>query len=84
MKTAALIFIALLSTTASAHAQKPTTGYAPVNGLKMYYEIHGSGDGEPLVLLHGSFMTITNNWTPWPNAIIPLVNDFLDAKPQKQ
>lgn len=27
------------------------TGYAPVNGLNMYYEIHGSG--EPLVLLHG-------------------------------
>jgi pimeloyl-ACP methyl ester carboxylesterase len=63
MKTAALIFIALLSTTASAHAQKPTTGYAPVNGLKMYYEIHGTG--EPVVLLHGAFMTITNNWTGW-------------------
>jgi pimeloyl-ACP methyl ester carboxylesterase len=31
----------------------------------MYYEIHGSGSGEPLVLLHGSFMTITNNWTGW-------------------
>ena len=40
-----------------------TTGYAPVNGLKMYYEIHGSG--EPLVLLHGGFMTITNNWEGW-------------------
>jgi pimeloyl-ACP methyl ester carboxylesterase len=26
-------------------------GYASVNGLKMYYEIHGAGD--PLVLLHG-------------------------------
>ena len=26
----------------------------------MYYEIHGKGD--PVVLLHGSFMTITNNW----------------------
>ena len=42
-------------------AQEPMTGYAPVNGLKMYYEIHGKGD--PVVLLHGSFMTITNNWT---------------------
>jgi pimeloyl-ACP methyl ester carboxylesterase len=40
--------------------QQPTTGYAPVNGLRMYYEIHGTGD--PVVLLHGSFMTITNNW----------------------
>ena len=29
------------------------------------YEIHGSDNGEPLVLLHGSFMTITNNWTGW-------------------
>jgi hypothetical protein len=27
------------------------TGYAPVNGLNLYYEIHGSG--EPLILLHG-------------------------------
>lgn len=27
------------------------TGYAPVNGLKLYYEIHGTG--EPLILLHG-------------------------------
>lgn len=27
------------------------TGYASVNGLNMYYEIHGSG--EPLILLHG-------------------------------
>jgi len=32
------------------------TGYAPVNGLKMYYEIHGTG--QPLVLLHGAFNTI--------------------------
>jgi pimeloyl-ACP methyl ester carboxylesterase len=31
-------------------------GYAPVNGLKMYYEIHGAG--RPLVLIHGAFMTV--------------------------
>ena len=36
----------------------PKTGYAPVNGLEMYYEIHGSG--LPLVLLHGGFGTITS------------------------
>ncbi len=39
-------------------AQAPVqtnTGYAPVNGLKLYYEIHG--EGTPLLLLHGSFMT---------------------------
>ncbi len=65
MKTAALVFTVLWSTAVSAQAQKPTTGYAPVNGLKMYYEIHGSGSGEPLVLLHGSYMTISSNWTEW-------------------
>jgi pimeloyl-ACP methyl ester carboxylesterase len=32
------------------------TGYAPVNGLNMYYEIHGTG--QPLVLLHGAFSAI--------------------------
>jgi pimeloyl-ACP methyl ester carboxylesterase len=63
MKTAALILTALLSTAVSTQAQEPQTGYAPVNGLKMYYEIHGSG--APLVLLHGSYMTISNNWTGW-------------------
>jgi len=56
---------ALLSTAVASQAQKPTAGYAPVNGLNMYYEIHGSAAGEPLVLLHGSFMTITNNWAGW-------------------
>ena len=34
-----------------------TTGYAPANGLKLYYEVYGKG--EPLVLLHGGFGTIT-------------------------
>jgi len=47
--------------------QKPTTGYAPVNGLKMYYEIHGSG--EPVVLLHGAFMAITGDWNDWINEL---------------
>jgi pimeloyl-ACP methyl ester carboxylesterase len=32
-------------------------GYASVNGLKMYYEIHGQGD-MPLVLIHGGGSTI--------------------------
>jgi pimeloyl-ACP methyl ester carboxylesterase len=36
------------------------SGYAPVNGLNLYYEIHGETreDAPPLVVLHGSFMTI--------------------------
>lgn len=32
------------------------SGYVPVNGLEMYYEIHG--EGQPLVLLHGAFSGI--------------------------
>tara|TARA_R110000737_G_scaffold327311_1_gene341484 strand:+ start:4718 stop:5623 length:906 start_codon:yes stop_codon:yes gene_type:complete len=32
------------------------SGYSDVNGLKMYYEIHGEGD--PLVLIHGGGSTI--------------------------
>ena len=32
------------------------TGYAPVNGLKLYYEVHGTG--EPLILLHGGLGSI--------------------------
>ena len=43
---------------AQAGAPAPVkTGYAPVNGLKMYYEIHGTG--EPLVLIHGGVVGIT-------------------------
>ena len=37
-------------------ASPARTGYAEVNGLNMYYEIHG--EGQPLVLLHGAFSAI--------------------------
>jgi len=40
----------------AAPAAEIQKGYAPANGLSMYYEIHGAG--EPLVLLHGAFMTV--------------------------
>ena len=36
----------------------PETGYASVNGINMYYEVHGRKDGVPLVLLHGGGSTI--------------------------
>ncbi|MFH8347532.1 alpha/beta fold hydrolase [Streptomyces sp. NPDC018045] len=33
-----------------------SAGYARVNGLELYYEVHGTG--QPLVLLHGGMLTI--------------------------
>lgn len=42
-------------------------GYSEVNGLKMYYEIHGQG--KPLVLIHGGGSTIQTNF----EKIIPLL-----------
>src|SRR5437899_1118445 len=40
------------------------TGYAPVNGLRVYYEIHGLANPEPpsLVLLHGGGDTIETSF----------------------
>ena len=39
---------------------EPTGHYAAVNGLKLYYEIHGSG--RPLVLVHGGGSTIESTF----------------------
>lgn len=51
---------AIINTT---HAQEASvkSGYAPVNGLEMYYEIHGSG-GVPLILVHGAFSAIESSF----------------------
>ncbi|MBS1935306.1 MAG: alpha/beta hydrolase, partial [Bacteroidetes bacterium] len=46
-------------------------GYSDVNGISMYYEIHGEGD--PLVLIHGGGSTITTTF----GEIIPMfAEDF--------
>jgi pimeloyl-ACP methyl ester carboxylesterase len=37
-------------------------GHAPVNGLRMYYEVYGGGSGTPLVLLHGGGSTIESTF----------------------
>ncbi|MBC3192187.1 alpha/beta hydrolase [Pseudonocardia sp. C8] len=42
------------------------TGYAEVNGLRMYYEVHGVG-GTPLLLLHGGLFDIDQQF----GALIP-------------
>jgi len=50
-----------------AYAQSPGK-FASVNGMKMYYEIHGQGAPQamPLVVLHGAYMNI-----PAMGAIVP-------------
>lgn len=59
-----VLMIAILFFTASkSNGQqiKPAeSGYAPVNGIKVYYEVYG--EGKPLILLHGAFYTIQLNW----------------------
>lgn len=53
----------LMSVTSIADAQelKPTaSGYAPANGINVYYEVYGNG--KPIVLLHGAYYTIGMNW----------------------
>ncbi|MCE4063519.1 alpha/beta hydrolase [Chryseobacterium gleum] len=58
-----LLMITVLAATCMVSAQKvkpSESGYAPVNGIKVYYEVYGNG--KPLVLLHGAFMTIDMNW----------------------
>jgi pimeloyl-ACP methyl ester carboxylesterase len=66
----------------TAHATtKPMnrTGYATVNGLRMYYEEHGSGP--PLVLLHGGGSTVQTSF----GAIIPaLARDHRVIAPEQQ
>jgi pimeloyl-ACP methyl ester carboxylesterase len=61
---------ALLGASAASGAQEPSlqaatsaavSGYAPVDGLRVYYEIHGGTlepGTAPFVLLHGGMMTI--------------------------
>jgi pimeloyl-ACP methyl ester carboxylesterase len=58
-----LIIVLLVFTIFQSKGQelKPAeSGYAPVNGIKIYYEVYG--EGKPLVLLHGAFYTIGMNW----------------------
>ncbi|MFT3913010.1 MAG: alpha/beta fold hydrolase [Anaeromyxobacteraceae bacterium] len=44
-------------------------GFAPVNGLSLYYEVHGPEGGTPLVLLHGGDPAIETTWA----AALPLL-----------
>lgn len=64
-----LIFTIMFSVSQSNGQQiKPSeSGYAPVNGIKVYYEVfqptgQAGGEDRPIVLLHGAFYTIEMNW----------------------
>ena len=54
-------------TNAQTKNMKTQTGYANVNGIKMYYEIHG--EGKPLVLIHGGGSTIQTTF----GKVLPLL-----------
>jgi len=42
-----------------ASTQSIDSGYAPVNGLNLYYELHGSNEKDtPLILIHGSLGSV--------------------------
>jgi pimeloyl-ACP methyl ester carboxylesterase len=57
-----ILFMSTASTTTQAQQIKSSaTGYAPVNGIKIYYEVYG--EGQPIILLHGAYYTIEMNWS---------------------
>jgi len=62
LKSILLTAIILFAASQSNGQQiKPSnSGYIPINGIKVYYEVYG--EGKPIVLLHGAFMTIDLNW----------------------
>ena len=62
MKAITLMILTLLTPFASAADFK--SGFAPVNGLQLYYEIHGAPHSgqPPLVLLHGGGDTIKTSF----------------------
>jgi len=58
-----VIIVTFLFTVFQSKGQqiKPAeSGYVPVNGIKVYYEVYGKG--MPIVLLHGAFYNIEMNW----------------------
>ena len=56
MLRTALIAAALLSTGPFLSVAEPVGDRVEVNGMQMYYELLGQGD--PVIVLHGSYMNI--------------------------
>jgi len=64
LRSILLVATCIMFTASQSNAQqiKPSSsGYAPANGIKVYYEVYG--EGMPIVLLHGAFYTIDLNWS---------------------
>ncbi len=60
MKKVMIALLCLAVCKSNGQIKPSASGYAPVNGIKVYYEVYG--EGRPLVLLHGAFYTIEMNW----------------------
>lgn len=75
MKIFLLIIFAVIGTVSAAaqssgmKSNKVNGRYAAVNGLKLYYEIHGPAKGTPLILLHGGGSTIETSF----GVVLPLL-----------
>lgn len=63
-----IFLICLWASILSVHAQAPiTSGFVPVNGIKMYYQVYGNG--KPIILIHGGGSTIETTF----GRVIPLL-----------
>lgn len=55
-RTTLIAAVLLASGTAALAASPPAGNRVEVNGMQMYYEV--SGEGDPLIILHGAYMNI--------------------------
>jgi len=60
LKSMLLIAIMFVAFRSNGQIKPSDSGYAAVNGIKVYYEVYG--EGRPVVLIHGAFWTIDMNW----------------------
>jgi pimeloyl-ACP methyl ester carboxylesterase len=62
LKSALIAILFCITFLSNGQQNKPLeSGYAPVKGAKVYYEVHGKG--MPIILIHGAFYTIDLNWS---------------------
>lgn len=61
IKSLLIAIIMAIAPQSNAQIKPNASGYAPANGINVYYEVYG--EGEPIVLLHGAYYTIEMNWS---------------------